>query len=332
MKLRNSFVIAAVLLIGLLCMSCGKQSICTEIIPHPVFVKSGFGSFTFTPHTSIFVNDQEQAEVADWFVWLFARPAGFVPHIVKDKGKADIIFVSDCEMKRESYRLKVTPRSVEITASGAPGFFYALQTLRYSLPEAIHSSSYVPGVKWSVPSMTVQDTPRFAHRCLRVDMSDMDIYRNRLYDLLDNMALLKFNVLHLNMVEGCSLAEQELEDLSEYAASLQIKVNTGPSALPRSMAEDGKGASDSLIGFANRSLKDIYFYEPGIQEDFHSFLMGLFSSSWLDSCTDRDDLMSKLLPRIAALSEISWSPQECRDWMRFSKSAESYCSRMNLAL
>lgn len=329
MRRFDSSVIA-VLLAGMLCMSCGKRSEVTEIIPAPVSVECGTGRFTFSHETRILVLNDEQRELADWFAWLFAKPAGFVPRLVNDKEDADIVFMTDCEMKDEAYRLEVTPRSIVVEASGVPGFFYALQTLRYTLPADIHSSVYVSGVRWSVPAMKVYDEPRFRHRCLKMDVAGLNHYWNRMYDLLDYMALLKFNVLHLNMAEECNIGRQDLDALVEYASALQIDVLTFADALPFSAG--GQRAYDPLAGFANRSLKEVYFYEPDGQEDFHSFLMSLFSSSWIDSYGSRDDIVSKLLPRIAALSEISWSPEGSKDWMRFSKSSEAFCKRMNFML
>ena len=305
---------------GLLFMSCADADTVSEVIPQPSVVRYDAGCFTFSSQTCIYVKDKSQEEVADWFAWNFARPAGFVPRIVHNESEADVILRTDCEMKSEAYAIKVTPKSIEILASGTPGFFYAFQTLIYSLPESIHSSSYVHRTKWSVPSMTVYDEPRFSHRCLNVNISGVSIYRNRLYQLMDNMALLKFNVLHLNMDDGCPLSEQELYDLALYASTLQISLCTD--------GQKSKG-SDLLVSFANRSLMEIYFYEPDEHEDFHSFLMGLLSCSWLESCSNRDDLRSKLFPRMAALAEISWSPEGSKDWMRFSKAAQSCGRRMN---
>lgn len=63
----------------------------------------------------------------------------------------------------ESYILSVTPEHILIKASSGAGLFYGIQTLlQLSQPS---------GTDYSITSVDVQDTPRFAYRGMMLDVS-----------------------------------------------------------------------------------------------------------------------------------------------------------------
>ena len=66
--------------------------------------------------------------------------------------------------EQESYTLSVTPQRIEIRATSGAGLFYGMQTL-LQLMQPAGTGSY------SVPSVEIEDTPRFAYRGLMLDVS-----------------------------------------------------------------------------------------------------------------------------------------------------------------
>lgn len=113
--------------------------------------------FEFSPYTVISVENQMQKEVADWFAWLFAAPGGFVPMVVTDDPSADVILSNDPGMPDDSYRLDIDRNTINISASGISGFFYAFQTLRNMLPDEIDSIRHADSVRWTVPSVQMSE-------------------------------------------------------------------------------------------------------------------------------------------------------------------------------
>ena len=192
------------------------------LVPSPSSVVFGTGEFTFTHDTVISVEDERQKEIADWFAWLFARPAGFVPKVSLNAKDADIVLLTNRAMAHEEYRINAGRRNIVIEASGSAGFFYAFQTLRQAMPDSIGSNRHVDGQIWTVPVMILHDTPRFSHRCLKVDISEHFIPAEELMAFVEYMAMLKLNHLHLS--GHGSYVEEDLAMLMKHASGLHVNV------------------------------------------------------------------------------------------------------------
>ena len=313
--------------------SCSRH-VDLPVIPAPEHMAVRMGHFRFTEDTVISVENDIQKTVADRFAWLFAEPAGFVPRVLPGVEDADVRFVTDPDMEEEAYVVEVSRKEITVTASSTEGFIYALQTIRLSLPGEISSPVYAGDVKWEIPVMTIRDSPRFHHRCLRLDLDRIAPDDDRIFHILDCMALLKYNYLHLDA--GAYAGSDDLKEITDYARKLHIKVNQrdkGDKTRFKEYCDDPQWL-EPLVSFSNKSLKDIYYYEPiadGSIDDFHEFLMGLFSESWINSCSNSEDIDEMLLPRLAALAEIAWSPKGSKDWARFSSSMNLFASHVSAA-
>ena len=64
----------------------------------------------------------------------------------------------------EGYRLSVDPGGIRIEASSSQGAFYGIQTLRQLLPPEIFRAAKVENVAWQIPSVSIEDVPRFGWR------------------------------------------------------------------------------------------------------------------------------------------------------------------------
>lgn len=126
---------------------------------------------------------------------------GFTPRIKVDSRKGDVCLVTDATLKSEAYKLEITIKKITIRASDLQGFYYALQSIRQLLPSAIESEQVTENVDWTVPALTITDQPRFGYRGLLVDVARFFSPKENLLRIIDCMAMLKLNKLHLHLVD-----------------------------------------------------------------------------------------------------------------------------------
>lgn len=172
-----------------------------SLVPCPVSLVPGTGNFHFSAKTSFAVENEGQAEQVRQFTELLTRAGGFTPHIKVDSRKGDVCLVTDATLKSEAYKLEITIKKITIRASDLQGFYYALQSIRQLLPSAIESEQVTENVDWTVPALTITDQPRFGYRGLLVDVARFFSPKENLLRIIDCMAMLKLNKLHLHLVD-----------------------------------------------------------------------------------------------------------------------------------
>lgn len=172
-----------------------------SLIPYPVEMFAGEGSFVFTKDTEIAVEGRDMEAVVKDFVTLFETSAGFAPKLKTNSKKGDVCLRLDSKMQEEGYELEVKPNKILIKASGAKGAFYALQTLRQLLPSAIEGGKLSKETVWSVPAVTLKDEPRFGYRGLMIDVARFFLPKEHLLKIIDCMGMLKLNKLHLHLTD-----------------------------------------------------------------------------------------------------------------------------------
>lgn len=172
-----------------------------SLIPYPASVMQGEGSFLFSHKTVIALETKELEPIAEEFVGLFTRAAGFTPKLKVKNKKGDVCLLLDKSIKNEGYMLEIHAEKITLKASGVKGMFYGLQTLRQLLPPAIEGTVESPETVWSVPAITINDEPRFGYRGLMVDVARYFLPKEHLLRVIDCMGMLKFNTLHLHLVD-----------------------------------------------------------------------------------------------------------------------------------
>ena len=172
-----------------------------SLVPCPVSLVPGTGNFHFSAKTSFAVENEGQAEQVRQFTELLTRAGGFTPRIKVDSRKGDVCLVTDATLKSEAYKLEITAKKITIRASDLQGFYYALQSIRQLLPSAIESEQVTENVDWTVPALTITDQPRFGYRGLLVDVARFFSPKENLLRIIDCMAMLKLNKLHLHLVD-----------------------------------------------------------------------------------------------------------------------------------
>ena len=136
-----------------------------SVIPVPLKIEQGTGSFLLSEKTKLYTNIQGgEARLLESY--LQALPV----HLKKGKKKdtqnvLSLLITEKSEQlpSPESYTLSVTPERILIRATSGAGLFYGIQTLlQLSQPS---------GTGYSIASVEVQDSPRFAYRGLMLDVS-----------------------------------------------------------------------------------------------------------------------------------------------------------------
>ena len=130
---------------------------------------------------------------------------------------------------RESYKIKVTPKNISITAVSSAGLYYAVQTLR-QLIEGSGSKSVIPAVE-------IEDWPSLAYRGFMMDMSHMQFPKvEEIKNQIDFLARWKTNQYFFYSeasieLEGYPLlmanaryTKQQIKEIIAYAKARHIDV------------------------------------------------------------------------------------------------------------
>lgn len=179
-------------------------------------------TFRFTPTTVISVENDGQKAAADWFAWLFAKAGGFVPQVEVDAFGADVVLREDSSLDAAAYRIKVTGRRTCIEASSPLGFFYAFQYIRQLLPSAINASRHADLVEWSIPVMSVSDSPSAEYSGLVLDLCCCFLPKDNVLHLIECMP--DMGVYDLILVNDDCYTQEELEEMHGCAGRHNVKV------------------------------------------------------------------------------------------------------------
>lgn len=166
------------------------------LVPAPSAVTPGTGSFAIASGTTIAVPSGDSGAAAA------ARL--LAAHVLTERGltlrtasSGTIRFVRDAAIKgTEAYRLTVTATGVTIAASGDAGLLYGAMSLAQ-----LTSPDDRFGQPARVPAMTIDDAPRFGWRGLMVDTARHFQSMPSLYAIVDQMASVKLNTLHLHLTD-----------------------------------------------------------------------------------------------------------------------------------
>ncbi len=220
--LLNTIICSSLLAVSGLIVSCSDGVTYKEarVVPKMLEVEKGSGYFSLSPNTVISISSERQRFVADWFSSLFTVPAGFTPRIsISNSSSGAICLVEDDTMKEEAYEMDITSDRIQIKAADNRGFFYALQSLRLMLPATIEGGRLEKS-EWNLPVMKVKDEPRFAYRGFMLDVARFFMPKEDLLRMIDCMAMLKLNKLHLHLTDdnGWRLEIKKYPRLTEVGA------------------------------------------------------------------------------------------------------------------
>ena len=186
-----------------------------SVIPVPLKMEQGTGSFLLSEKTKLYTNLQG-GEAELWENYLKALPVQLKEAIMKDRKQMLFLLITPKTPQLpspESYTLSVTPQRIEIRATSGAGLFYGMQTL-LQLMQPAGTGSY------SVASVEIEDTPRFAYRGLMLDVSRHFSTKEFIKKQIDALAYYKINRLHLHLTDaaGWRLEIKKYPLLTDFAA------------------------------------------------------------------------------------------------------------------
>lgn len=186
-----------------------------SVIPVPLKMEQGTGSFLLSEKTKLYTNLQG-GEAELWENYLKALPVQLKEARMKDRKQMLFLLITPKTPQLpspESYTLSVISQRIEIRATSGAGLFYGMQTL-LQLMQPASTGSY------SVPSVEIEDTPRFAYRGLMLDVSRHFSTKEFIKKQIDALAYYKINRLHLHLTDaaGWRLEIKKYPLLTDFAA------------------------------------------------------------------------------------------------------------------
>lgn len=186
------------------------------VIPQPLKVEKGVSTFIIKKSTEIITDSASKKNAA--YLQNLLSPA--IQLEIEKKGSKGIILSQNTELAlelgKEGYKMEVNDEAVVISAPTQTGIFYGIQTLRQLLPLEFNTSNST----FSVPTVSITDSPRFAWRAYMLDESRYFQGMEFVKKMLDEMALLKMNVFHWHLTDdaGWRIEIKKYPKLTEVGA------------------------------------------------------------------------------------------------------------------
>ena len=176
-----------------------------SVIPRPARMTRGSSAFVITAGTVV-ATDRATRQVGHQLVDWLAPATGYRLAVAAAGGSAARVISlrldpSLARLGEEGYRVSVTRTRITIRAFRPAGAFYAVQTLRQLLPVEIFREAPVAGVAWTVPSVEIEDIPRFPWRGAHLDVSRSFMPKEFVKKYIDLLALHKLNRFHWHLTD-----------------------------------------------------------------------------------------------------------------------------------
>jgi len=192
-KYKCMFRLLIMLLV--LIISIGKASTQSPaLIPYPADVQMLKGSFQLNTQTVI-VPDALARSISDsnHVMWTAMRKSSGMLLRESASSVRNTIRIHKKSMRPGSYQLDVRQDAVEISVGDASGLHHAGQTILQLLS--------VNNGKSSIPALKISDTAAFPYRGFMLDVARHYLPVDFIRSMIDRMALLKMNRLHLHLTD-----------------------------------------------------------------------------------------------------------------------------------
>jgi hexosaminidase len=163
----------------------------------------------------------DAVETANYLKDYLKKSTGYDLKIVEKADKNSIVLsLEGKQSESEGYSLVVKEDKVLVEASATTGLFYGIQSLRQLLPPKIESRTVVENVKWIIPSVTINDEPRFKWRGMMLDCSRHFFPVSHIKNRIDWLAAHKMNSFHWHLVDdqGWRVEIKKYPKLTEKSA------------------------------------------------------------------------------------------------------------------
>ncbi|MEN8120069.1 MAG: family 20 glycosylhydrolase [Bacteroidota bacterium] len=211
MKTASSFIILISVFFMVSCSNNMQKSAIPEIeiIPAPVNLITGEGSFAVNENTVLLLNNDDQAlkNLVGFLSKAIYNVKGFSPKIKVNNAfdnKSNYIgfkLVADDKLNGEAYTLNADGEKVIIQASKPAGLFYGLQTLLQLMPAELYGDEKSANIDIVIPAVQIKDEPRFSYRGMHLDVSRHFFPKEFIKKYIDLIAFNKMNVFHWHLVD-----------------------------------------------------------------------------------------------------------------------------------
>ena len=174
-----------------------------SVIPKPVRLTPGTGSFAITAATKIYVGpkNDELRRIGQSLSQEIARATGVQPSAVQaalGKQQAGSIYLKLSSpadtLGAEGYALSVQPTQVVLAARQPQGLYLGTQTIRQLLPAQRTAGA-------SLPAVEMADKPRYSWRGMHLDVSRHFFSVEFVKQYIDYLALHKMNTFHWHLTD-----------------------------------------------------------------------------------------------------------------------------------
>lgn len=175
----------------------------TELIPAPRSVVAGSGEVRLTARSEIYASSETEG-AGNWLRTVLRQATGLPLREGRelDDAEGGIGLQLDPGLGPEEYRLVSDSSGVLIEGGSAAGVFWGAQTLRQLLgPDAYRRAPLDRDRAWTVPHVTIEDSPRFRWRGLMLDVARHFMPKEGVLRQLDLMAAHKLNVFHFHLTD-----------------------------------------------------------------------------------------------------------------------------------
>jgi hexosaminidase len=166
-----------------------------NIIPQPAHLIKHEGNFIITKNTSLVIKDDENMKTAEFLNGYLKKFYGFELPVKKQSMKNAIeLNTKLSNTGKDAYTFESNPDRIIITGATYAATFYGMQTLIQLLPTQRSSSL-------RIPSVSIQDEPRFAYRGMLLDVGRYFYPVEFVKEYIDFIALHKMNYFHWHLTD-----------------------------------------------------------------------------------------------------------------------------------
>lgn len=176
-----------------------KASEQRTLVPYPNHIEWKEGAFLLTSKTTVGYSTDSLKPAAEYLAAMLRRSTGYA--IPVKRGTASISLASSGKGREGGYTLGAASKGITIVGNDYKGVAFGIATLRQLLPIDVERKQVAKGVRWTVPAVYIQDSPRYLWRGLMIDASRHFFDVTEIKRMLDLMALYKLDKFHWHITD-----------------------------------------------------------------------------------------------------------------------------------
>lgn len=193
-----------ILLGGTLVLNACERAPSHSIIPEPVQVEEGGGTFVLTAGTGIALADPSDtllARVAEVWAGPYREGADLHLPLAADGALRLAVDSAASGVGPEGYRLEVSGGGVSVVGTDHAGLFYGLQTLSQLMPPGTETGEAATGEGVPLEAVSIVDEPRFPYRGMHLDVARHFFGPQFVKRYIDLLARYKINRFHWHLTD-----------------------------------------------------------------------------------------------------------------------------------